>query len=92
MSANIVIEYSASVYTPAGWRGVTITALARKITEKTAEVVEVTAIDGEEPIGYASRTGANRQKYNARGVALREVGKKKRLGSCEVIESVEVAA
>jgi hypothetical protein len=35
--------------------------------------------------GYASRTGANRQKYSVGGVAAREIGKIKNLSACEII-------
>lgn len=84
----MIIEYKASVMVQAGWRSVTITAEAKSISAKMAEVVEVLAIDGDEPKGYASRTGANRQKYNAKAIAAREVGAKKRLSACEVLEVV----
>jgi len=81
---TITITYSASVFTPAGWRGVNITAKARPLSLKMAEVVEVLDIGGATPIRNMSRTGANRQKFNGAGVAQREVGKKKRLSACEV--------
>ena len=76
------ISYTASVYTPAGWRSVTIQALAEKISAKRAKVVEVIEIDNEKPKGYTSRTGAKRQTYHAAGIALREVGKVKILSCC----------
>jgi isopentenyl diphosphate isomerase/L-lactate dehydrogenase-like FMN-dependent dehydrogenase len=79
---KITITYDASVFTQAGWRSVEIKAKAIKTSEKMAEVTEVLEIDGEMPIGYASRTGAKRQTYNAKGIAQREIGKKKRLGAC----------
>jgi len=80
----ISIKYSASVHTAAGWRSVTITALAEKISAGMAKVTSVTLIDGETP-GYGmSRTGAKRQEYNGNGVALREVGTRKRLSACVV--------
>lgn len=82
---TVKINYNASVMVPAGWRNVTITALAEKTSEKMAKVVEVLEIDGEIPNGYASRTGSKRQKYHATGIALREIGKAKRLSSCEII-------
>jgi hypothetical protein len=85
MSLQMVIEYNASVMVAAGWRSVRITAKVESLSEKMAKVVEVLAIDGDSPKGYASRTGANRQKYNASSVALREVGAKKRLSACEVV-------
>jgi hypothetical protein len=85
----ITIKYNASVFTPAGWRGVTIEANAEQTSAKMATVIEVLLIDGKEPIGYASRTGAKRQTYNASGIAQREIGMKKRLASCEILEGVK---
>jgi phage terminase large subunit-like protein len=82
---TIVIKYTASVYTPAGWRGVTITAKATKTSEKMALVVEVLEINGESPKSSMSRTGASRQRFNGRGISCREVGAKKRLSACEIL-------
>lgn len=83
---NVTIEYNASVCTPAGWRSVTITAEAElNKTGKMATVTRVVMIDGEEPTGYASRTGAKRQRYNAAGIAKREIGVRKRVSSCSVV-------
>ena len=81
----IKISYDASVYTDVGWRGVTICADALKISERMAQLQCVTSIDGEQPTGYISRTGSIRQSYHAGGIAQREIGKKKRLSTCEVI-------
>lgn len=81
----MIIEYKASVHTPAGWRGVTIRAEARPVSAKMAEVVSVLAIDGEEPRGTMSRTGARRQEFWGDGVAKREAGARKRLSACEVL-------
>ena len=81
----MTIKYNASVYTQAGWRGVTIKAMAEQISKGMAQVLEVLEIDGEAPVGYTSRTGAKRQKYHAAGVAEREVGAKKRVSACEVV-------
>jgi hypothetical protein len=78
------IAYEASVFTAAGWRSVTITALAEKISAGMAAVLEVITIDGEKPVGYTSRTGAKRQQYHAAGIAAREVGKRKRISACVV--------
>jgi hypothetical protein len=75
------IIYKSSVFTPAGWRAVYISATAKHLTEKMLEVVQVTAIDGETPTGYTSITGAKRQTYHAAGVAQREIGKKKRVSA-----------
>ena len=90
----ITIEYKTSVYLPKKgvWRSETVIAKARKINEKMAEVIEVLELGGEEAKGYISRTGSKSQVYNASGIAAREVGAKKRLSACEVIESKEVAA
>jgi hypothetical protein len=81
---TLQITYDTGVYTPAGWRSVTITATAKKTSAKMAEVVEVVLIDGEPPVGYTSRTGAKRQRYNAGGIAAREAGARKRLSACRV--------
>ena len=78
----ITITYSSSVFTPAGWRNVTVTALAERLSAKRAKVVEVVDIDGEGAVGYASRTGAKRQQYNVGGTAKREVGAVKILAKC----------
>ena len=78
----ITITYSSSVFTAAGWRSVTVTALAKLLSAKRAEVVEVVDIDGEGAVGYASRTGAKRQQYNVGGTARREVGAVKLLSKC----------
>jgi len=83
---KITIKYQASVFTPAGWRSVYITAEAEQTSEKMAKVLQVTLIDDEAPIGYTSRTGAKRQRYHAAGIAQREIGKNKRLSSCTIIE------
>ena len=79
---NITINYKSSVCTPAGWRGVEITALAKKISEKMAVVEKVLEISGKEPYYNMSRTGAKRQLFNGVGVAAREVGARKRLSAC----------
>ena len=86
MATIIKIEYEASVFTQAGWRGVTISALADIREDGDGQITEVTAIDGEAPTGYTSRTGAKRQRYNAAWVAQHEVGKRKRLATCTIID------
>jgi hypothetical protein len=78
------ISYKSSVLTNAGWRSITITAIAEKTSEKMAKVNEIIAIDGEYPTGYLSRTGAKRQTYNANYVSTKELGRIKRLSACEV--------
>lgn len=83
----MIVKYNASVYTPAGWRGVTITAeVELSASSKMATVVKVIAIDGEKVQPTMSRTGAKRQKYHGTGVAAREEGKRKRLSACEVLK------
>jgi hypothetical protein len=80
------IKYTTSVFTAAGWRSVSIVATADQVSPGMAKVIAVTEIDGEEPKGYTSRTGAKRQQYNASGVAAREVGAKKRISTCKILE------
>ena len=83
----ITITYTTSVHTPAGWRSETVTALAKLLSPKRAQVVEVTDIGGNGATGYASRTGAARQKYSVGGVAQREIGKIKILSACETVST-----
>jgi hypothetical protein len=80
------IRYSASVFTPAGWRSEVITAQAEAISPKRLRVTSVDDIGGNGAIGYASRTGARRQQYSVGGVAKREVGVVKLLCKVEVVE------
>ena len=80
------IRYESSVYTPAGWRGVSVVADATaSATGKMAVVNSVLSIDGETSFGYTSRTGAKRQTYNSAGIARREIGVRKRLSACTII-------
>jgi len=76
------ITYNASVKTPAGWRSVTVEALADQVSPSYAQVFEVLSIDGETPAPTMSRTGAKRQQYWGSGLAAAEVGKRKRLSAC----------
>lgn len=82
----MIIDYKSSVYTPAGWRSVTIRARAEQISPAMARVTEVLAIDGETPSRTMSRTGAKRQEYWGTGTAAREVGARKRLSTCTIGE------
>lgn len=82
---TVTIKYDTSVLVDAGWRSVTVTAQAEKISEKRAKVISVIDVDGEGNTGYASRTGANRQKYNVGYVAKKETGKVKILSKCQTI-------
>ena len=85
---KITIEYKGSVHTPAGFRGVDMLAIAEKISDKRAKVIELIAIDGEEIKANMSRTGANRQKFYGYGVARHEEGKIKNLSSYKIKESI----
>ena len=80
----LAIQYTASVFTPAGWRSVTITADADQTSAGMATVTRVTAIDGEAPTYDMSRTGARRQSFNGQAIAKREVGARKRLSACTI--------
>ena len=82
----ITITYTTAVYTPAGWRPETVTAIAKSISPRRVQVVEVLDIGANGKSGYASRTGANRQKYSVGGVAAREIGKIKNLSACEILQ------
>jgi len=81
----IRIKYTASVFTAAGWRSVTVAADADQISAGMATVTRVTAIDGEAPSYGMSRTGARRQQYNGQAIAKREIGARKRLSACAII-------
>ena len=82
---TITIEYTTGVFTPAGWRSVTITAEADQTSAGMATVTAVTAIDGEDPAYGMSRTGARRQQFNGLAIALREAGARKRLSACTIV-------
>lgn len=70
----MIIKYTASVKTPAGWRSELITAKAEQISDKRLRVVEVMDIGGNGATGYASRTGAKRQQYNVGYFASQQIG------------------
>lgn len=82
----MLIEYSASVFTPAGWRSVPIRARCAPKTAKMVTITEVLTIAGDVPTYGMSVTGAKRQSFNGIGVAAREIGAVKRLSACKVIE------
>ena len=82
----MIIDYKSSVYTPAGWRSVTIRARAEQISPAMARVTEVLTIDGETPSRTMSRTGAKRQEYWGTGTAAREIGARKRLSACKIVK------
>jgi hypothetical protein len=81
----ITIKYTASVFTAAGWRSVTVIADADKISAGMAAVARVITIDGEAPRAGMSRTGARRQQYNGQAIAKREIGARKRLSVCAIV-------
>lgn len=85
----LTIEYESSVHTAAGWRGVTIRARAEKISAGMARVVSVELIDGEKPGYRQSRTGAKRQEFSGVYFAAQQVGARKRLSACEILETPE---
>ena len=78
---NLTVEYKSAVNTQAGHRSVYIKAIAKKLSEKRCEIVEVLTIDDEEPNKTMSRTGAKRQQYNGLYYAEQEVGKKKNIAT-----------
>ena len=80
------IKYSIGVKVPAGWRSVTVIAVAEKISAAMVQVKEILTIDGEKPSYGQSRTGAKRQEFNGMYWANAETGKKKRLSACEILE------
>jgi hypothetical protein len=80
------VSYSTSVFTAAGWRNVTITAVVDHISAKMVTVRKVVAINGEEPKYGMSCSGAKRQSFNGKAIAEREVGAHKRMSACEVLE------
>jgi hypothetical protein len=81
---KMLIKYTASVKTPAGWRSELITARAEPITDKRLRVVEVIDIGGNGASGYASRTGAKRQQYNVGYFARQQIGAVKLLNFVKV--------
>ena len=80
------ITYKSSVRTDAGWRPVEITAEAERVSPRIARVLRVVAIDGRDPVGTLSRTGARRQECRGSGIAAREGGARKSLSFCLVTQ------
>lgn len=85
MENQITVEYNGSVITPAGYRGVTYTAVAEKISEKRCVVMRVIEIDGKPVVANMSRTGAARQKFYGIWEARNQQGKIKNLSSCTIV-------
>ena len=81
----MIIKYDSSVKTAAGWRNVTVTAEADKISEKRLIVQKVVDIDGNGSSGYASRTGAKRQEYSGGYFAKQQIGAVKLTSKVEVL-------
>ena len=82
---TIKIKYSTSVCTDAGWRSVWVRATASPLSAKMVEVVEVTKISGEDPVKNMSVSGSRRQAFNGISISQREIGAKKRLSTCEIV-------
>jgi hypothetical protein len=83
----MIIMYQTSVRTPAGWRGVNIEAVAKKVSDGMAVVEQVIAINGEVAKSMMSRTGATRQRFHGLGVVSNEIGKRKRISACQIVEA-----
>ena len=78
----MIVSYTASAFTPAGWRSVTVTAEAEVLSPKRVRIARVVDVNGDGASGHSSVTGAKRQAYNVGGIAAREAGKIKNLSSC----------
>ena len=84
----IVIKYNTAVFTPAGWRPEEVTAVAEKLSDKRARVIKVLDVGGNGATGYASRTGAKRQRYDVGYFASLQVGAIKLLNFVTVEQSI----
>lgn len=84
-STKITVRYTISVNCQCGWRSEVCTAVAEKISEKRAKIIDVIDVGGNGTSGYASRTGANRQKYSVSYFASNEIGKIKNLSSVSIL-------
>ena len=60
-------------------------ATASPLSAKMVEVVEVTKIGGEDPVKSMSVSGSRRQAFNGISISQREIGAKKRLSTCEIV-------
>jgi hypothetical protein len=83
----MIIKYTTSVFTPAGWRSEEVTARVEPISAARARVVDVIDIGGNGNTGWGSRTGAKRQQYSVGGVAKRELGAVKIVSKAVVLEA-----
>lgn len=75
------VEYSSSVLTKCGWRSVFMSGIAKQISDKRVEILEIKKIDGDDIDCYMSRTGASRQSFNGEYFAKSEISKKKNISS-----------
>ena len=75
------IEYKTSVLVEAGWRSVSILALADKLSDKRVKVLNVLTIDNQPVGGCHSITGTNRQTFSSDKTAKNEIGKTKNISS-----------
>ena len=82
----MIIEYKASVNTPAGFRSVYIRANAEKVSDKRVQVLSVLTIDDMPVGGYQSITGAKRQTFDSDYTAKNEVYKIKIISKLYNIE------
>ena len=60
-------------------------ATASPLSAKMVEVVEVTKIGREDPVKNMSVSGSRRQAFNGLSISQRELGAKKRLSTCEIV-------
>jgi hypothetical protein len=79
------VSYTISVKCDAGWRSESCTAIVEPISDKRCRVVDVIDVGGNGTTGYASRTGANRQKYSVSYFASNEIGKTKNFSSVSIL-------
>jgi hypothetical protein len=83
------LKYQSSVKVPAGWRSVNIVAECEQVSPGFAVVKTVELIDGEPPHYGQSRTGAKRQEFNGHYWAKTQIGAKKRISACKILEVSE---
>lgn len=85
-TTTLTVKYNIAVSCACGWRSEECTATAERISDKRIKIVDVIDIGGNGNTGYASRTGANRQKYCVGYFAENEIGKTKNLSSVRVLK------
>lgn len=84
INTNLTVLYNISVKCPAGWRTETCQAIAEKISDKRIKIIDVLDVGNNGTSGYASRTGAKRQRYSVSYFANNEIGKIKNLSSVKI--------